>query len=699
MTTDKDIHATALERYEDMSGAWSSVYNQMEEDIDFLLGDTQWNDGRTYESDKVKLTVNKCPAFVNNVINEMRASRPAIKASPVDDKADPRTAEVLKGLIRNIETVSDASTAYDIAAFFQVTAGLGFIRVGLDWIPGTFDQEPKIESVDDFTSVLIDEMSVKIDGSDMRDAFVVRNDMAEDEFKRLYPDASPIDFEGNKSGWFSDQKTVRIAEYFYKELTEEEIHLLEDGTVIRDKQLKEYQETLEAELGPLNITQSRMEEVELVKWCKLNGQEILEKTDWVGKYIPIVPVYGNYIRNNGERHIFGMIKNLKDVQRMYNYWKSAHAEIIALQPKTPYILAEGQDEGYEKDWKDANRKNRPYLLYNHVVKNGVPAAPPMRQPPPQPSQAMFQEALAASDDMKTITGQMYDEGSQTLGAESGRAILAKQRQADASSYHYIDNQSKAIRQVGKILIDIIPKVYNGPRIVRILGEDGEEENIRVNQLTEIKEKGKTFQGIYDLNVGKYDVSVSVGPSFASKRQEAVESMMEAARINPAIMQIAGDLLLKNMDFPGAEEIAERIKKTMPPEIANDEQTPEQIALQQAGQAMEILKAKLAEQEQALDDKSRSENMKHQIDLMKVENDKRKTEIDAFEAQIKLMEAQAKVNEAIPPEAFGRVVETIMRLSEQLDDASGALEILLNDPPDEQNSPQEPPPEGGFFMGE
>lgn len=696
MAMDSDLHKEALEKYEEARSHWGEIYDQIEEDCTFALNidNCQWEDGREYEKTKLKLAINKCESEIDAIVNEMRASKPAINTSPVDDKADVRTSEVLDDLIRNIEYVSDASTAYDTSAFAQVAGGLGFFRVTTEWVPGTFDQEPRIKAIQDFRSVLMDPLSSELDGSDQAYSFVTDKTLSKDDFSRKYPDAEHVSFDKMKSGWH-DGKHVTIAEYFYKDTSYEKLYLVSMNgqlDVLRHSERADLEGRIGYGIdnlgdapdpmdGIIRIVDERKEEVNLVRWCKLNGNEILEKTDWLSQYIPIIPVYGKLVFNKGERHVSGLIKNLRDPQKLLNYWESSHTEIIALQPKSPYVGYDETVEDYREEWMDANNKAYPVLRVKPVVVQGQLLPPPMRQPPPQPSPAMQSQSMMALQHIKSVTGKVYDEGQKTLGSESGKALLAKERKADVSSFHYIDNQSKSIRHAGKILVDLIPKLYTKAKVLRVTGEDGEERQVPVNQRTQITEKGKTFEGIYDLRVGKYDVSVNVGPSYSSRRQEAAESMIAMTQAVPQLMSVAGDLIVKNMDWPGAQELADRLKKMLPPNLADDEKTPEQVALMQATQAIEVLKAKLAEQQKALEDKSRSEDMKHQIDLMKVQNDQRETEIKAFEAQIKAMEAEAKAKEQIPAEAFAQVINSIMEINAGLEDTQNALALILDDEQD------------------
>lgn len=691
---DDELLAEALERYKCAEEHWSDTYSQIEQDIDFLLNTdgAQWDDGRQYEPDKVKLVINKCEAEADSIINEMRSARPGINVSPVDDKADVETAKIIKGLARNTEAVSDAATAYDTAAFFQVVGGLGWIRVSLNWVPGTFDQEARIEAVEDYSSVLIDENSVKLDGSDMNYGFVVKNNLTEKQFKTAYPKAEAIDFN-HASGWNSG-KNVRVAEYYYKTQEVRNIHLLPTGEVITDEQLKLLTEQL-GEAPP--VVRSREDEVSVVRWCMLNGQQILKKTEWIGQHIPIVPVYGKLVFNNGKRHVSGLIKVLRDPQKLLNYWESNNTEVGALQPKSPYIAAEGQLEGYEEMWKEANRKNYPALIYKPTTFEGLLAPPPARQMPPELSMSMQQQSMMALQHIKSVTGKVYDEGQKTLGAESGKAVLAKERKSNVASFHYSDNQGKSIRQVGIILNDIYPKIYSGARIGRILGEDDQAERVPINQPFALDQDGNKVpvqpgmkpEGIYRLDAGKYDIAVSVGKAYSSLRQEFTEGMLELATAIPQVMGACADIIVRNMDFPGAQDAADRIRKTLPPGLADDKRTPEQAALAQATQAIELLKAKMAEMAKALEDKKRSEDMKHQIDLINAGLKREEINIKKFEASIKAMEAQAAANERLNPQDFAQMIQVITGLDERVNDMSTAFELLLDADEGDPSQPVQP----------
>src|SRR5574343_476106 len=312
-----------------------------------------------------------------------------------------------------------------------------------------------------------------------------------------------------------------------------------------------------------------------VKQKIISGAEVLEENEWAGKYIPIVPVYGDEVMVEGKRHWISLTRWAKDPQQMFNYWRTASTELVALAPKAPYLGPKGAFNTDANKWATANNVSYPYIEYDGSVM-------PQRQPFAGPPAGALQEALNASDDMKSTMG-IYDAA---LGARSketsGRAILQRQRESDTATFNYIDNLSRAIKHAGRIMVDLIPKVYSAPRIVRVIHEDGSNESVPINQpftpdqakspQAQAYEAGKTQEtvdgltGIYDVTTGKYDVTCEAGPSFSTKREEAAAQMMELGRMFPPMMQVAGDLLVKNLDWPGADDIAARLKMVLPPQI-------------------------------------------------------------------------------------------------------------------------------------
>ena len=592
------------------------------EDYEFTVG-KQWPENIRADRERDGrpcLVINKLPQFIQQITNDQRQNRPSIKVQPVDDKADVETAKVIQGLVRHIEYNSNAEIAYDTAFDGAVRGGFGYFRIVPDYIsPNSFQQELYIKRIQNPFSVFYDPFITEPDGSDASWAFVTE-DLSRDEYMHKYPNsklAAMGEWEatGNASPLWMPDGSARVAEYFYKTYKNDTLLMLSDGQTV-----------LKSELGRkiipegVVITAERETTVPVIKWAKINGCEILEETVWPGKYIPIIPVYGNEINVNGVRILEGIVRNSKDPAKMYNYWASAETEAIALAPRAPFIVAEGQLEGYEGDWETSNRRNHATLTYKPTSLNGQPVAPPQRSAFEPAVQAITMARAQANEDIKATTG-IYDASLGSRSNEtSGVAIQRRNIQAQTSNFHFIDNLSRSLRHAGRVLINLIPYYYDTPMVARIIGEDGEQRIVKLNQ--PFIENGKEM--IYAMDVGQYDVVVDVGPSFQSKRQEAVASMMELSKAVPGLMQIAGDLLVKSMDWPGASEIAERMKKSMPPELvedmANKVPVPPhvQAQMQQMGAMIEQMTAKINELQDEKEKDLISIQSKERIEFAKLE---------------------------------------------------------------------------------
>lgn len=621
---DEKLLQHARERFKVASEAEESIRRESLEDLRFRAGE-QWPENIKIErqnSGRPCLTINRIPQFLRQVTNEIRQNRPSIQVNPVDDMADPETAEILQGIMRHIEVTSDADVAYDTAAEHAATFGFGYIRVITDYVDErSFDQEIKIERIRNPFSIYFDPECQKTDYSDARWAFVVQ-DIERDEFKKLYPKSELSGLPDMQSvgdqapGWITG-KSVRIAEYWHIDYADQELAMLDDGSVVPADQVPE----------GMQVLRTRTVQVPTVYWCKINGLEVLEKREWPGRWIPIVPVLGDEVIVNGDRQLFGVVRFARDPQRMYNYWATAETEMIALAPKAPFIGAAGQFEGFERQWQSANTRNFPYLEYKPISHAGVAIGAPQRQVYEPPIQAISHARMQANDDLKATTG-IYDA---SLGArsneQSGRAILARQREGDVANFHFADNLARSIKHLGRIVLDLIPQIYDAPRVMRIIGTEDQERVVQINAPT----LDKGVERIYDLSVGQYDVTVSVGPSFSTKRQEAVDSMMQLAQAYPPLMQVAGDLMVKNMDWPGAAEIAERLKKLLPPNLQEGEEKEQQVppAVQaqmaemtqqneQLSQALNQATDDIRTKRLELESRERIEAMKAQTELVKIE---------------------------------------------------------------------------------
>ena len=604
---DESIITIARERARDGASYWSKNWEDAEDDLNFLAGD-QWPAGvrNAREMDQRPcLTNNVLPTFVDQVLGDQRQNRPSIKVSPVetqfagsgseqkeltipslDGKSDYKLGEILTGLIKNIEYSSDAETSYDIAFQSALQSGMGYLRVLADYAcEEGFEQDLSIDHIENQFAVIIDPAAREHDKSDMMWCFI-DEDMRKSEFEQKHPNASTDAIRGDQDNnlWFSEN-TVRVSEYFTREAVIREQALLSDGRAMYLDEIEPIVDEL-LESG-ISIVRTRKTKTYEVYWRKITGSEVLEgpiKTSHTT--IPIVPVWGKTLQIKKKIKYLSLIRYAKDAQRMANYWDSAATEVVSLTPKTPYIASEGQIEDHP-EWQNANQKNYSVLTYTAQSPGDTG---PRRQPPATVPAAELTLGQTSVDKIKATLG-MFDASIGAQGNEtSGRAILARQRESDTGSFAFIDNLSKSIRRVGKLLIEAIPYYYDTERIVRIKFEDESEALIKINQQV-YDEETEEFVTVYDLNVAKYDVVVKTGPAYSTQRVEAVEAMLQFAQAVPQAAAVMMDLMAQNMDWPGADVIAERLKKILPPhvlsasekeEIAKDapppaEPTPEQQA--------------------------------------------------------------------------------------------------------------------------
>lgn len=622
---DAEILRVALERFQLCEESEAEFRREAIDDLEFSAG-KQWDpevESERKADRRPCLVINKVQAHVHQLTNDQRQNRPAIKVSPVDSQEDLETAKIYQGLIRHIEYSSGADVAYATGFDSAGRCGLGYWRVVTEYSdPFSFKLEARIKRVADRFSVYLDPNAQELDGSDASYGFVFE-DLSKSEFKAQFPNAklcSMNDWEslGNQVPEWIKKDGCRVAEYFYKDFEKTTIVLLSNGQVVRKDQLPKAPATLPSGIEVVN---ERVTLLPTIYWVKFNGHEILEKTIWPGsgKWIPIIRTIGEELVINGRRHISGIVRAAKDPQRMNNYMASAEAEAIALTPRAPYIGAEGQFEGHEQEWANANRKNYAFLQYKPTSFAGQLCPPPQRNAFEPATQAITQSRMMASDDLKSTTG--YHDAA--LGAQSnetsGIAIRSRANQAQLSNFHLIDNQAKAIRHTGRVLVDIIPYIYDTAQAARIIGEDGNEEIVRINE--EFERNGQMVR--YDLGRGKYDVTVSTGPSYETKRQEAAASMIEFVRALPQQAAAISDLIAKAQDWPWAQEISERFHKMLPPEIANDQKGQKippqaQAQMQQMSQMIEQLTQNLNDANQKIETKTLELESRERIEFAKLQ---------------------------------------------------------------------------------
>ena len=675
---DAAILREAKDRFERCVGWESPWRDRALFDTKFANGDAhnqyQWDTNvRSDRGSRPCLTYNQTRQHNLQVVNDSRQNKAQIKVTPTGGQASYEAAQVFSGIIRRIEYQSKAVDAYSTAIFHQVESGIGYVRVETDYVDNdSFDLDLWIRRIADPRSVYMDPDCKLYDKSDANFAFVFE-DIPRDRYEEEYGtegNAAPATLD-HTDGW-NDKDHVRVAEYWRRGIANSKIHQLQDGTVVRDDDIPD---DIRDQIEPLIAKTREVAEPE-IEWFKLAGDRIIDREEWPGKYIPIVPFLGEETVIDGEMDRKGYTRSQIDAQRIYNYWASAAVEQVALQTKSPYVARIDAIQGREEQWATANVKNWSVLVYNGLDERGQPIPPPAREPPPQMAQAYIQGMTIARQDLMSVTGQYQAELGMPSNERSGIAIQQRQRQGDTATYHYIDNQAKAIRQVGRILLDLIPRIYDTRRVVMTLAEDGEENKVVVapdapeahqfvgpppqqpntdgapvpltgGQAQELQENPDTPDPsvIFNPNVGKYDVEADVGPAYGTQRQEAANAFAEIMKQNPAAFQIVGDLWAENSDFPNADEFARRMKRGLPPQYksgvdpqvqqvtqaAQQMQQHAQELLQKADAEIAGLKAQVAHQKELLGDKSHS----LEIDDYKAETDRLKAvgSIDPLALQV------------------------------------------------------------------
>ena len=699
---DHDKMATMRSRLQMAQAAYSDSREDELDDLRFMAGspDNQWQwpadvlatrgsvQGQTINA-RPCLTINKLPQHVRQVTNEQRQNRPAGKVIPADDNADVQVAEIFNGVMRHIEYMSDADVAYDTACDNQVTYGEGYIRLLTEYCnEDSFDQDIRIVRVRNSFSVYMDPTIQDPCGSDAEYCFVTE-DILKAEYERMFPDAAPISTimsqgVGNESmaQWLAED-TIRIAEYFYKTYEKATLHLYPDNQTAFSGTPQDA--NLKAMFG--KPIRSREVDRQKIMWMKTNGFDILDEREWPGKFIPVVRVVGNEWEVEGKLYISGLVRNAKDAQRMYNYWTSQEAEMLALAPKAPFIGYGGQFEGYEMQWKTANTTNWPYLEVNPDVTDGAGAVLPLpqRAAPPLPQTGLIQAKMGAGEDIKATTGQ-YDASLGQQGNErSAKAIVAREKQGDVGTYHYVDNLARAIRHITRQIVDMIPKIYDTQRIARIIGVDGEVSMVKFNptQKEPVKEvrdqMGALIEKVYNPGVGTYDVMVTTGPGYMTKRQEALDAMSQILQSNPALWSVAGDLFVKNMDWPGAQEMADRFKKILDPKVLSEgDQSPEMMAAQQQ---MEAMTQELNRMTDII------QNVQDSVAQREVDIKEYKAQVDAYDAETKRITA---VQNSMSPEQIQDIVMGTIAAAMDTGDLIGGAPEMREQPQMEEEMPQQQP---------
>lgn len=331
------------------------------------------------------------------------------------------------------------------------------------------------------------------------------------------------------------------------------------------------------------------EKADGVFWALIEGTEVVDYGRFPGEIIPIFPVIGEDVVYEGERVVKGIVRDMQDSQRIYNYLKSQEVETIALTPKAPIMAEEGTiPKEYERDWNNCTKNPTKVLKYRATNLDGEPTKnKPEFMAMKADTQWMREAAVGAINDLKEVTG-IYDTA---LGSDSkelsGKAIIAKQITADAGQFTYTEHLQMTIQQVGRWLMQTIPYVYAQERVIRILGEDGKLRSVNLDAPMGDNTPDK-LQVPIDLDFSEMDISVGSGNSYATRREAGVDAFQSIMQAIPNTATAIADLAVKNMDVPWANEAAERLHAMLPPEIKAAEKAPKGfVPAAQLQQAMEM----------------------------------------------------------------------------------------------------------------
>lgn len=686
--TDDGVISRVRKKCDDAWDYWSENYERGKEDRRFVtLDDAPWNeeDRKAREKDGIPtLTFNLLRTFCRQQINSARLNRQQIKAEPADDVADKEIAKILNGLIKDTEISSSADNAYDAAMEAMVYGGIGFIRVHVDYVSeDSFQQEPKIIPIHNSESVYIDPESKELDGSDARYA-VVMSYLPKQEIISKYSEDACADFDHGEanSKWFNKAKEmVCIAECF--EIKEEatELYLLVDGSTTFDKP---DDETL--------IEDQRKTTKKTCWWYKLTGSKVLESREFVVPMIPIIPVYGDVTWDGEDRYVYSMIHFARDSQKLYNFWKSSEAQQIAEGLRKQFLIS-GRAAGEYEEWDNPNAYQA--LRYDDVDEAGQPIAPPQLLPALNALTGILNAAEGSKDSIAEMLNMQPAALGGDVNNQSGKAIGLLQQRADVAHFHLTDNLNKSLAQVGRILIACYQKLYTTQMVKRITGEDGMTDRVPLNMPP--LQAGQDAKGsiiddlLNNITVGRYDIRMTTGASYISQRQENKQWLRDLLQFMPQLSQVAPDLLLKAFDDGNMlNEIVERFKKTLPPNLLEDGQNGQ---MQQMAQQYEAQLQQMAQQLQAAMDESKFKQAEIQLKAEEIESKER----------MKAAELQNNIEVAL---IKGHDAEDLQKLKGEQEAFQAGIQASLptdmqyqDDPPPQQMQQPEPPQDGGFFMSE
>lgn len=688
-----------LQDFKDDESYWAEQFKGMREDMHFSnpADPQQWDENvrRARESSvdgaRPCLTFDQTNQYIAQVVNDSRQNKPSIKVMP-SEGGDVAVANAIEGVIRHIEYQSRAGITYDTAQEHAARIGLGWMRV----LPVVVNeklnqQEVRIQRVHDPLSVMLDPDSTEPDGSDATRGWVTST-LSKKAFERRFQGAKPASWNGQTApGWFTTDG-LRIAERFTV-VSKKSNRLLvrgPDGTMELTED--EYWRLAQTTGFRPEVTGSYEAEERSVRWLTMSGAEILEETDFPSKWIPLIPVLGYELWVEGKRYLCGMVRRMRDAQQAYNYERSAYIESVALQPKSPWVASAEAIEGYEEIWAGANTSNRSYLPWNAYGEDGDTQIPqPTRLPPPTIPASFIQGGQMALSDIQASIGMYRANLGAPSNETSGKAINARKIEGDTANFHYIDNLSRSMEHLGRIVVDMIPQIYDTPRVARILGEDGTSDSVKIDpNMPEPAAKNRDGKVVtINPNVGEYDVRVKVGPSFTSLRQESGEAMAQLLQRAPNLIPVLGPEWIRNQDWPNAEKVAKLLLAMAPPQVQAIESDktdipPEVMAkmqgMQQELQQCQQLLQKMGEEYNKLEGDRSNDTLKAQIDAYNAETNRLKVTLPAADPQqIATLAAQLVMQALMQPDPL---------------DQGGAPPPAM---PAQEAQPE--PPQGGFSLPE
>jgi hypothetical protein len=641
---------------------WESIARErFLNDLKFAHGDSdngyQWPNAirRARDVDtRPCLTMNVVRQHNLQITNEFKQNKSAVGIRAVGNGATAEAATLWEGVVRHIEYRSNAQAAYDTAAEFCVYGGIGWWRLHTDYVDeNSFDQEVFIRRIEDPLTVYCDPDARERDKSDMNFAFVF-DLVPRDEFEEAYPklknmaSLSPLGVGSPDSDWVT-RDHVRVCEYWRKVPRHDRLLSFMDPASGQRKLLRESLAPKEVVKGIIDDPLTRIRDVweDVIEWKLIVGDEVVDETEWMGKYIPLVPVLGEETRIEGVLDRKGHTRAIKDAQRMFNYNASSQVEFVALQGKTPWVAPAQAIEEYETYWNTANTQNHAVLPYNHTNDDGAEIPAPQRTEPPSAAPAYEAGMQTAFNQMMMASGQWQNQMGMQGNERTGDAIAKRQDQGDTATFHFRDAYEAALLLTGKMIIDLVPKVYDTKRVLMLQADDGTDLEVEIDPTARqalqqrLAHNGQVIRRIFNPSVGQYDVISQPGKAFGSRREETVKAMTLILTQNPALTGVIGDLLLSAMDFKEAQEAAVRLKRMVPPMALGKGPTQAEQALQQQVAQLQAALAKSLERVAK--------------DTVKLAGKDQMRDIDAYDSETRRMAALADM---LPEEDEG--VRSIIR---------------------------------------